>query len=883
VLLAACNDDPDALVLDVTADQNARRLRAEIKGPATQPAMSFEFDVDATGQGRDLTSDAGAYQLALRFTGPGRYGVHLIDVSGAGAPAQSFSATFDVSGLVHARAHLPLLAGQDADADGWPVACPPGVDGCLLDCNDGDATTNPFAFDVCEDGLDQDCDGVDRACADADADGFPERCASATSCQADCDDTNPAVNPGVHEAATVCAGGSPDERHCGDGIDNDCDGADAICHTDADCDGFFPTTEPGGNDCDDTSATTHPGASDVCDDGLDQDCDGVADDGCARCDEDGDGEFGFHPERGCDVAPAERDCDDSDRAVRHTATADCGGQEGAAACALRGFCARPGVDEDCDGQVNEGCPAVACDQDGDGFARASCPTPPPPNLTDCNDDPAAGGRQVFPGAPDNCKTATLENCNVALPCSDDADADGYNAGAGDCNDADPAVHPWAVERCNGKDDDCDGVVDEGNPTLDGAASLDASSCTFDDDGMCAGNPRGRCVCTPTATDGMMDPTGHRTTCPGEAPGAWGARCFGAVQPTLEKCDALDQNCDGRADDPTGASLDPAELGQPCHQLPGPCVQGHVIGCDLGQTHAWYTNPNWVCSSDERGPQAETCNGVNDDCDAMTDEGFNLGASCDGPDGDLCREGVVQCGVSGGTQCSDVSGTNVELCNGSDDDCDGATDEGFVLGGACDGPDADLCNEGVFVCNGAGTGTVCNDASGSNVELCNGVDDDCDGQTDEGFVLGGICDGADSDLCKEGVIVCNGAGTGTRCNDPPGDNDVERCNGLDDDCDGAVDEDFPTLGGACDGPDTDSCLEGIFVCAPGGAQVVCNDATGSTSETCNGLDDDCSGTVDDGGAGASCAPLGDTCSAAVCACGNGSPCMAGQTCMSGSCM
>ena len=70
---------------------------------------------------------------------------------------------------------------------------------------------------------------------------------------------------------------------------------------------------------------------------------------------------------------------------------------------------------------------------------------------------------------------------------------------------------------------------------------------------------------------------------------------------------------------------------------------------------------------------------------------------------------------------------MEVCNGLDDDCDGAADDGILgLGTDCDGSDADLCSEGVFVCDPAGGGgTVCDDATGDAIEACNTVDDDCD--------------------------------------------------------------------------------------------------------------------------------------------------------------
>jgi hypothetical protein len=849
---AGCGDDPNALILMVTADQDAARIRVEVKGPPRKPALPVELDVDPSGSGRDLRDPRQAYELALRFADGGRYRVHVVDVSAGARPLQFWTGEFDVRGVVRGDAHLIAIApGDDADGDGWPVTCAPGMAACVSDCNDADPTVNPFAVDSCEDGVDQDCQDGDRACEDADGDGKDER--------EDCDDGDPAVFPGQHEASTTCTGPEP---RCQNGKDDDCVGGDAPCRVDVDCDGHYPPSD-GGDDCDDQDAARHPGAVDVCDDGIDQDCDGEADDGCERCDEDGDGEYGFHPERGCDVAPSQRDCNDSDRLVNHMVTADCAGSEGAPACARRGMCARPSIDEDCDGTANEGCPAAACDQDGDGFAVATCPTPPPAGQADCNDN----NPTIYPGAPEICADGILQNCNIDLPCSTDADGDKYNAGA-DCDDQNPAVHPFAAETCNAKDDDCDGVIDEGNPGSAGG-SLGGATCTFDNDGVCATGP-GRCVCSPTNSDGKMDQNGDRKLCPGEAPGqAWGPRCFGATQPGFEQCDALDWDCNERPDAPTGENLDPAILGKPCHSLGAPCVQGTVVGCDLSQNHPYYTNPFFVCSADERGPAAETCNGINDDCDAQTDEGFNVGAPCDGLDGDLCNEGSIACSGSGGTMCSDQTATNPELCNLVDDDCDGQFNEGFALGGACDGTDGDLCTEGIMVCNLDGTGTVCSDVSGTNIDTCNGSDDDCDGSTDEDFPgKGQACDGTDGDLCLEGVNVCNLAGNGLQCSDLTGTT-TERCDAVDNDCDGSNNEGF-TLGTPCDGGDGDLCIEGVTVCSGDGLGTTCSDSTGTTVETCNNLDDDCNTTVDDG-AGAACGPLGDTCTSGACRCGDGPTC------------
>ena len=818
-LACACASEP-VLVLDVTAERDAERLRVAVKAPGRTPAFVREFDVDPSGLGRDLTDPADAYRIALRLAANGEWGVHIVDAA-LGVPTQAWADWLTVDGETQVSAQLVVLS--DGDGDGWPGVCPLAVPNCLLDCDDADPGTNPFAVDVCGNGLDEDCGGgtpegagVDRACEDLDGDGFAEGTGG------DCDDDNAEVFPGQRETATTCDSSEP---RCDDGIDHDCDGADPACHTDADCDGGWPMAEVGGTDCDDLDAAIGRHAMELCGDGIDQDCDGVVDGGCAPCDEDGDGAPGRHAERGCDAPPELVDCDDANRGVHPGATLDCGGDEGAPACAARGTCALPARDEDCDGVANEGCPAPACDLDGDGYARADCPTPPPPGAADC-DDSAEIGAAFHPGAPDVCGDGLAQNCSIDLPCSEDRDGDGYAAGA-DCDDRDPEVHPGQVERCDGRDEDCDGVIDEGNPGGERGTTLVGASCTFDDDGEC-GTGLGRCVCGPTPSDGRMDPGGLRALCPGESDAIVSPRCFGARQPQdFERCDnaGADLDCDGRADDPSGATLHPDELGQPCHGLPSPCVQGVVLGCDQTVTHAHYDRRHWLCSADEHGPETELCNAIDYDCDTTIDDGFRTGLSCDGGDGDFCPEGSFACDLAGGEVCSDATGTTTDVCNSLDDDCDPASADGAedaLNGAACDGTDTDLCIEGTRSCSLGSI--VCSDTTGSISDVCNGLDDDCDPAS---------VDGAEDAL--------NGA--------------------------------------ACDGTDTDLCLEGTRSCALGA--LVCSDTTGSTIDLCNGADDDCDPASADG-AGATCGPTGDTCTGGVCRCGMGPACAGMLVCTAGTC-
>ncbi len=148
----------------------------------------------------------------------------------------------------------------DQDGDGYGVRdlrwCPHPEP----DCDDTNPAVNPGATEVCN-GIDDNCDGIVDD-VDADGDGFV-----AGACGgADCDDANPAVNP---EAAEVC-----------NGTDDDCNGE--IDDIDADGDGFIDGG-CGGNDCDDTNPAVHPGAFETCslagtcEDGLDNDCNGLVD------------------------------------------------------------------------------------------------------------------------------------------------------------------------------------------------------------------------------------------------------------------------------------------------------------------------------------------------------------------------------------------------------------------------------------------------------------------------------------------------------------------------------------------------------------------------------------------------------------------------------
>jgi hypothetical protein len=126
----------------------------------------------------------------------------------------------------------------------------------------------------------------------------------------------------------------------------------------------------------------------------------------------------------------------------------------------------------------------------------------------------------------------------------------------------------------------------------------------------------------------------------------------------------------------------------------------------------------------------------------------------------------------------------EICNGKDDDCDGASDEDLGLGMPCDGADSDGCKEGMVVCDGAG-GTTCDDMTTDTVEICNGVDDDCQNGADDTFPVGQACSVGIGACATTGMRVCDTAMTGTTCTAMSGAPTSETCgNNIDEDCTGA---------------------------------------------------------------------------------------------------
>ncbi len=299
----------------------------------------------------------------------------------------------------------------------------------------------------------------------------------------------------------------------------------------------------------------------------------------------------------------------------------------------------------------------------------------------------------------------------------------------------------------------------------------------------------------------------------------------ACVPKVEQCNGRDDDCDSKSDE------DFLTLGDTCTAGVGACAVTGKLVCKADGSGV-------ACNAMAGDLTAEKCDAIDNDCDGKTDEGFMVGVQCDGADSDTCKEGVIMCDGAGAAVCGDITGDSFEICNGLDDDCDNMIDEGFGVGGQCDGSDSDACKEGVIVCNGAGA-AVCSDTTDDSIEMCNGLDDDCDNNVDEGFNVGSQCDGGDSDACKEGVIMCNGAGAAV-CSDMTSDS-IEICNGLDDDCIGGIDNGFD-VGASCNTGVGACNRTGQKVCNGSGTGTQCNAVAGTPGvETCgDGIDQDCNG-------------------------------------------
>ncbi len=234
---------------------------------------------------------------------------------------------------------------------------------------------------------------------------------------------------------------------------------------------------------------------------------------------------------------------------------------------------------------------------------------------------------------------------------------------------------------------------------------------------------------------------------------------------------------------------------------------------------------WSPCTDDHGPALETCDGADNDCNGAIDE--NLGETTCGHG--LCQHTEPNCIAGIPQTCDPTVGGSLEVCDGQDNDCDGDIDEG--IGEQTTSCGLGQCQHEVSNCISGGQAT-CDPYEGAFDETCDGLDNDCDGFVDED--LGTVTCG--SGACLHTVAACVG-GVPQDCDPHQGKTD-EVCDGVDNDCDAQIDEDQAnwTCGtGICQNT-APSCVDGVpqssDMCSPNVAVEICGDK----------VDNDCDGVT-----------------------------------------
>ncbi len=549
-----------------------------------------------------------------------------------------------------------------------------------------------------------------------------------------------------------------------------------------------------------------------------------------------------------------------------------------------------GLDNDCNGTPDDG--IDFSDIRNCGNCDTNC----------LNELPGADQNSIVCTPPD-VVGKTPGTCSFTACAADywDADNDQTNGCEYYCvwnPDGTNTSDPGGENGCN-KDDDCDGTKDE-----------DVDTCSDTDCGHC-----GHKCTLPNAVSQCAKLDATATTCTDDNTQCQVKSCSEGYY-DLDKspnngceyqcdqtnggkeiCDGLDNNCDGLTDnqDPLLEADDPdvkdtcyggtqGECAKSTHKGVKKCIAAAIQCCDLASNNSTGTNStypatgvrNGVCEATaapagviEPGDVPETCNNLDDNCDGQVDNNVSDdGGSC-GPSTGICVAGNYQC-ISGDLVCVTPSSPSLEVCNNTDDDCDGVVD-GTVptTVTACTGLNDASCPSGQFCMAKDGGGFTCAkppaDVADSNGFIaCNvppsacwdkttGVDVACPPANGNQEYLPSGCT-AGTLACVSGQKQCQGATSGAS---------IDAC-GADSNCNGAYEGagNFKTdvnncgsCGNKCgvNEPNTAyTCTNGV--CTKAGCQPGFIDCTGAAgcetacvfrgAELCNGgIDDDCDCKVD----------------------------------------